>query len=177
MVRARALLLVLGLGGVLVSRVACLPPASVWQVLAAAPRWNGASLVSQSPATPRAARPLAFRGADSGEQVCAPAGSLRSRRGLPCAVLAAVAVLVSEYHVSRRGDPLYEEAKKGKTVGAAYGATVVAGSGGAAAAPCVSASLAGVHPSCGISGEFMQRGISCNGVMTFQSITKHCCGR
>ena len=46
MVRARALLLVLGLGGVLVSRVACLPPASVWQVLAAGPSWIGASLVS-----------------------------------------------------------------------------------------------------------------------------------
>ena len=51
-----------------------------------------------------------------------------------------------EYRVSRRGHPLDEDAKKGKTLGAACGATVVAGTGGVTAALCVTASLAGVHP-------------------------------
>ena len=36
---------------------------------------------------------------------------LRSRRGLPRGAMASVAAFASEYRASRRGDPLYEEAK------------------------------------------------------------------
>ena len=51
-----------------------------------------------------------------------------------------------EYRASRRGHPLYEEAPKGETIGGTCGASVVAGTDGVTASPCVTASSAGVHP-------------------------------